>query len=146
MKNKRFNSPSVKFEKTLVLTGYFGALVMVAIIVYLCYKEPRIAIDSSTFRLKGIYGVNIQLAEIAKADTITWREMPKISIRTNGISLRKVHRGRFRTADGDKVRLNIHRGTEPVIRLVDNNGLVYYINRKNPTETRQIFEQLKIID
>jgi hypothetical protein len=94
--------------------------------------------------MKGIYGVNIPFSEISEADTIAWREMPAISIRTNGISLFKVSRGHFRPTAGDKIRLSVHRGVSPVIRMVDHRGAVYYINRKNPTETRQIFNKLKI--
>ena len=115
----------------------------VILLLYMGYRQPRVVFDSDAFKLKGIFGVNIPLADITKADTIAWREMPAISIRTGGISLFKVNRGRFRTADGEKVRLNIHRGVSPVIRLVDNDGITYYINRKNVAETREIFNKIK---
>ena len=114
----------------------------VFLLVYMMYKEPRVVFHSDAFRMKGIYGVNIPFAEIAEADTITLREMPAISIRTNGISLMKVHRGNFRTTGGDKVRLSINRNSSPVIRIVDRDGAVYYINRKNAAETRQIFNKI----
>ena len=110
--------------------------------LYLPYKEPKVAFDSNAFKLKGIYGVNIPLAEIGKVDTVTWREMPAISIRTNGISLFKVHRGNFKTHDGDKIRLSVQRGVSPVIKIVTQDGTVYYINRKNADETRRLFSQL----
>ena len=111
--------------------------------IYLGYKEPKVEFDTNAFKLKGLYGVNLPLAEIAEADTIALNKMPAISIRTNGISLNKVHRGKFRTADGEKIHLSIHRGVNPVIRIVKNDGSVYYINRKNAAETRQIFNKLK---
>jgi len=112
-------------------------------LVYMGYKEPRVVFHSDAFKLKGLYGLNIPFAEIAEADTITWREMPAISIRTNGISLMKVRRGNFRTTGGDKVRLSINRSSSPVIRIVDRESVVYYINRKNAAETRQIFNSVK---
>ena len=118
-------------------------LMAVAALIFLSYKEPKVQFDSNAFKLKGIYGVNIPFAEIAKVDTITWREMPAISIRTNGISLFKVHRGHFKTREGDKIRLNVHRGVKPVIRIVDHRGAVYYINRKDAAETRKIFKKLQ---
>jgi hypothetical protein len=131
-------APAKKWYQWVFAAGIAAVLTF----TYLSYKEPAVSFDSNAFKLKGIFGVNIPLSKIAQADTISWREAPAISIRTGGISLFKVHRGRFRTADGDQVRLNIHRGTEPVIRMVDQNGLVYYINRKNPVETRQIFNNI----
>jgi len=114
----------------------------VMLFIYMGYKQPRVVFCSDAFKLKGLYGVNIPLGSIAKADTIAWREMPAISIRTNGISLMKVHRGNFRTKDGDKIRLSVNSGSSPVIRIVDRNGAVYYINRKNAAETRQIFNKI----
>ena len=118
-------------------------IIAVAALVYTGYKEPKLVIDTNIFKLKGLYGVNLPLTEIAEADTIAWNKMPAISIRTNGISLNKVHRGKFRTTDGEKVHLSIHRGVSPVIRIVKNDGTVYYINRKNATETRKIFTKIK---
>ena len=130
------------------LTAIPGVITIVTTIavflfIYLSYKEPRVVFDSNAFQLKGIYGVNIPFAEIAGADTIARHEMPVISIRTNGISLFKVHRGNFKTTEGDKIRLSITAGVSPVIRIVDQDGAIYYINRKNADETRQIFDKIK---
>ena len=126
---------------------WIPAAIVVAVIfsIYFPYKEPKFVPDINAFKLKGMYGVNIPFAEISKVDTIAWREMPDISIRANGISLFKVRRGKFRTIDGDKIHLNIHCGINPVIRIVDRDGAVYYINRKNATETRQIFNKIQKI-
>ena len=118
-------------------------VVAVTFLVYMGFKEPRFVSDSNVFKLKGLYGVNILFAEISEADTITWREMPAISIRTNGISLFKVKRGKFRTSDGEKIRLSVNSGSNPIIRMVNRGGDVYYVNRKNEAETRQIYNKLQ---
>jgi len=119
-------------------------VVPVGLLIYFGYKEPKVQIDANAFILKGLYGINLPFSEIVEADTIVWSKMPAISIRTNGISLNKVNRGKFRTVDSEKVHLSIHRGVSPVIRIVEQDGSVYYINRKNATETRQIFKKLNI--
>ena len=92
--------------------------------------------------LQGVYGVNIPLAEISELDIIGWREMPAISIRINGISLSKVHRGKFRTTAGEKVHLSLNRGISHIIRIVDHHGHAYYLNMKNADETRRIFDEI----
>jgi len=115
----------------------------VFLLLFMGYKQPRVVFDTGAFKLKGLYGVNIPFSEIAEADTIAWREMPRISRRTNGISLMKVNRGHFRTTDGDKIQLSVNCGISPVIRIVEKNGTVYYINRKNATETRKIFNEIQ---
>ena len=113
-------------------------------IVYMADKEPGVVFESNAFKLKGLYGVDIPLAEIAEAELISLHEMPPISIRTNGISSSKVNRGYFRTTAGENIRLSINSGSNPVIRIVDRQGNAYYINRKNADETRRIFDKLKL--
>jgi hypothetical protein len=132
--------PTKKWRKVIPI----AIVVPVGLFIYLGYKEPKVLFDTNSFKLKGVYGVNLPFAEIAEADTIVWSKMPAISIRTNGISLNKVNRGKFKTVSGEKIHLNIHRGVSPVIRIVEKDGSVYYINRKNATETRQIFKKLNI--
>ena len=107
-------------------------------------REYKIVIDTNTFKLKGVYGVNLPFAEIAEADTIARSEMPAISIRTNGYGGFKMRKGRYKTTGGDGVYLNDYRGASPVIRIVKHDGSVFYISRKNPAETRQIFKKLNI--
>jgi len=114
--------------------------------LYLAYKEPKVIFDSNAFKIKGIYGVKIPFTEIDKADTISWREMPAMSFRANGISLFKVHRGHFKTREGGKARLSVRRGVNPIIRIVKQDGTIFYINRKNAEETRQIYNQLRIMN
>jgi len=115
---------------------------IVGFFTYYGYKEPKVIIDTNTFKLKGLYGINLPFTEITAADTIVWSKMPSISIRTNGISLNNVNRGKFRTTNGETIHLSIYSGVSPVIRIVERNGSVYYINRKNTTETRQIFKEI----
>jgi hypothetical protein len=112
-------------------------------VCYLSYKEPKATVEQGLFKLSGIYGVTIPLNDIARADTIVWREMPAISIRTNGISLMKVNRGHFRTTDGENIRLSTISGVHPIVRITDKAGNTVYFNRNNPAETRQIFDKLK---
>jgi hypothetical protein len=119
-------------------------VVSVGLLIYMGYQEPKVEIASNSLKIKGLYGINLSFSEITKADTIAWKDMPSISIRTNGISLNKVHRGKYRTTDGDKIHMSIHSGVSPVIKIVAQGGSVYYINRKNADETRQIFNKLNI--
>jgi hypothetical protein len=132
-----------KWLKIIPATIIIATTVAIPIMFYFSFKDPKVKYDSDTFQLIGVYGVNISFAEISKIDTIVWREMPTISRRTNGFSFSNVSRGHFRTTDGEKIRMSIYRGVSPVIKIVEQNGSVYYINRKNADETRQMFNRLK---
>ena len=118
-------------------------VVSVGLFIYLDYKEPVVEINSEALKLKGSYGINLLFSQIAEIDTISYREMPAIAMRTNGISLNGVRRGKYKTTKDEKIHLNISSGISPLIRIVEQNGSVYYINRKNAEETRQIFNKLK---
>jgi len=143
VKDGEVNSETIATSKTWHKWIHVSVFAAVTFFLYTGYREPRIIFDNDAFKLKGRYGVNIPLAQIAEADTIAWHEMPAAPLRTNGIALFKVRRGNFRTKDGDKIRLSIYCGISPVIRIIDRNGAVYYINRKNAVETRQIFNELQ---
>jgi hypothetical protein len=52
--------------------------------------------------------------------------------------------GKLIVSAGDKIHLNVHRGISPIIKIIDRQGAVYYINRENEAETRQIFKQLRM--
>jgi len=119
-------------------------LFVVGFLLYAGYKEPKVEIESNRLKMNGLYGINLPFSEITKADTIVWKDMPSISIRTNGISLNRVHRGKYRTTAGENIQMSIYSGVSPVIRIVTQGGSVYYINRKNADETRQIFNKLHI--
>jgi len=139
--NSFYNNFLAKSKNNWIITAILSAPVF--LLVYFAYKEPRVEIDKKAFKLKGLYGVNLLFSEIAEVDTIIWREMPSISVRANGISFNKVHRGKFITTSDDKIHLNVHRRVNPIVRIYKQDGSVYYINRKNADETRRIFNQLK---
>jgi hypothetical protein len=132
-----------KWRKIIPATIVIVTTVAIPIMLYFSYKDPKIKFSPNSFQLIGVYGVNITFADISKVDTMAWQEMPSISRRTNGFSFSNVNRGYFRTSDGDNIHLSIHRGVSPVIKIVKQNGSVYYHNRKNAEETRLIFNKLK---
>lgn len=135
-------SPHTKKSKWRIFV-FVLIIISVGLLIYFGYKEPDIEINSSTLKLKGLYGVNLLFTEIAEIDTISWNEMPMIAMRTNGISIFRIHRGKYKTTKDEKIYLNIYSGISPLIRIIEQNGSAYYINRKNTEETRQMFKKLK---
>ena len=110
-----------------------------ALFLFLGYREPKVTISPANFNVQAPWGITLPMVEIASVDTIVWNDMPPIALRTNGFSLFGVNRGSFRTRDGNNVRLNLKCGANPVIRISDKNGRIYYVNRRKPEETKDIF-------
>ena len=127
------------YYKLLQIIIIVVILTVVAISLFRGYREPKVTVSSESFNVQSPWSITVPVADIASADTISWKEMPIITLRTNGISLLGVNRGRFNTENGNNVWLSVKSGVSPVIQIVDKNGKTYYLNRKNPDETRNIF-------
>jgi len=124
------------------VSNYFGIIIAVVVVAFLFweYKDPKITISSENFKVQN--DIYIPIDEITSADTLLWNDMPVITLRTNGFSLFGVNRGHFKTKDGNNVWLSVKSGISPVIRITNKNSRIYYLNRKNPDETRKIFTSL----
>jgi len=122
----------------------FTIIAGVGILVFFGYREPKVTISPVNFKVQSLtfWNINIPIEEIVNIDTVSWKEIPRISYRSNGISLFGVHRGWFKTKDENTVWLSVKRGVTPLIRIVEKNGKTYYMNRKNTAETMDIFDKL----
>ena len=130
------------YPRALYIVPFVITVLFVFSMFYAISLDPQFVFTSSTFQIRGASGINIPFAQITEIDTIARHEMPRISIRTNGVSFSKVHRGNYRTVNGENIRLNINLGSNIVIRIIDHNGKAYYINRKSEDETKQLFDTL----
>ena len=120
----------------------FTIIGVVSVLIYLGYREPKVTVSAKSFNVQCLWSITVPIKEIVKADTISWKEMPLISSRTNGISLFGVHRGWFYTKERNTVWLSVKSGIAPVILIVGENGKTYYMNRTNTKETMDIFDEL----
>ena len=122
----------------------FAIIAGVGLLVYFGYREPKVTISPVSFKAQSLstWNITVPIVEIVNVDTVSWKEMPRISYRSNGISLHGVHRGWFKTKDGNKIWLSIKRGVTPLIRIIEKNGKTYYINRTNTKETLDFYEIL----
>jgi len=114
---------------------------IVAFFQFRTYRDPEVTVSSENFKVRNVYKMTIPINEITSADTLSWNEMPTIALRTNGFSFLGVNRGYFKTKEGNAVWLSVKSGISPVIRIITNNG-IYYLNHKNPNDTRSNFISL----
>lgn len=130
------------YPRPLYIVPFVFMLLLASFMFYMVSLDPQVVFTSNTCQIKGAYGVNIPFAGITDIDIIALHEMPRISRRTNGISFSKVHRGNYRTVNGENIRLSINSSANTVIRIIDHNGKTYFINRKSEDETKQIFNKI----
>ena len=134
-------------KRRLLVPKITGIIVFIIVLfnflfLYFGFKDPHVNCTSTSFEIRRMWGMSLMLSEVDKIDTIAWKDMPHITLRTDGISLLGVNRGSFKTKNEENIRLSVKCGISPVIRIEDKEGKLYYVNRKNPEETRDIYQSL----
>ncbi len=103
-------------------------------------KETKINIEDTAVSFKGIYGETIDYQDINEINLI--EKLPKFTLRVHGFALDGVYKGKFKTADGDIVKLLINAMNKPYIKIEKKNGKHIFFASKNDDNGR-IFEELK---
>jgi len=120
---------------TLVTVGVFGSIAY-------SYIEASVIVDDEKVRINGKYGVMIpinQLNEVFLADTL-----PRIGIRTFGISTGTIKKGNFHSKSLKKnVRLLLHARTKPYIYIIYADGKYVIVNFRKKEKILQVYNQLK---
>jgi hypothetical protein len=140
-----------QFYYTKILTGKVPVVpiilittLMIAIHIPIGYSyiEASVSVNSEEIRISGIYGEKIplhQLREVFLSDTL-----PKISIRTNGISTGTISKGHFHSKSLKRnVKLLLHSRTGPLIYIIYANNKYVILNFRKKEKNLQVYEQLR---
>jgi len=106
---------------------YILALTLLIVVGMLIYEsqESEFSIQNNKILIEGSYGESIDFDEIKNIQLI--HELPKLTMKTNGFDLGDIKKGYFKTAQGEIVKLIIHRKTEDYILIEKLNGeKIYY--------------------
>lgn len=117
--------------------------VMIAVVVligYVRFTDLDATVEKDRIEVAGMYDVTVKCSEIT--DMAICNSLPKISFRTNGVSLDGVKLGHFQTADGEEVLLLLH-GDAPFIRIMDKEHGTIYMNAREAGKTQALYKQLK---
>ena len=134
-------SQTTNTRKNPFLSGIIAALIVAGTLLftYLGYMESAATCDSKNFEIHGLWGTAVPISEICRVDTISLNDLVPVTLRVNGISLMFIKRGTFKMKDFGTVQLNLNYRSNPVIKIVDNAKRFYFVNRKDPKETRRLF-------
>jgi len=134
-------SQTTNTRKNPFLSGILAAIILVGTLLftYLGYMESAATCDSKKFEIHGLWGTAVPISEICRVDTISLNDLVPVTLRVNGISLMFIKRGTFKMKDFGTVQLNLNYRSNPVIKIVDNAKRFYFVNRKDPKETRRLF-------
>jgi len=136
-------------QKTLIGKASTGALIFVTLVMVVVfgsiafsYIEASVIVEDENIRISGVYGVKIprnQINEVFLADTL-----PKIGIRTFGISTGTIRKGNFQSKSLNRnIKLLLHSKSKPYVYIIYADGKYLIVNFKKKEKTLQVYEQLK---
>ena len=131
-------------KNTIIVTLIIIALVCVP--MFLVNYGNTITVNNEVIEIEGDYSMEILFDDI---DTVLLVEsLPDITLRTNGISTKKVNIGNFKMADGNKCRLYVNNSTPMFVEIrcqqsTDNGQRsLIFINKKTVEETKMLFNEI----
>ena len=129
------------YRSVFIIVVFIAALIAYPIF-FANYGNEIIVVDNK-IEIKGDYSMDIPFDDI---DTVLLVEsLPDITLRTNGISTKKVNIGNFKMADGNKCRLYVNNSTPMFIEVSCQQTIsqnLIFINRKTVEETKILYEEI----
>jgi len=135
------NKQGSKSKMTYFVLGF--VVLFAAGLLYFGTTPAKIEINGESIHITGMYGIELTGSDIQK---ITMREkLPSIIMRTNGFSFGSSNKGNFKLEEYGQCKLFLQSENGPYIILIEKNGGKIILNRKNKTETEQVFENIKTL-
>jgi hypothetical protein len=122
------------FWSVLIIT-----IVSAGALFYYGIKAPEVLVDVNQIKIKGMYGITINVKDINQIDTIS--ELPKIKLRSNGFAFGKTLKGHFNLSKG-KALLLIRTSNTPYIYMEYNESKILYLNLNDAIATRVLFKKI----
>jgi len=120
---------------------FLSILLIPALIIIPNYRETKVQIDNTGFKIKGVYGLTIPYSDLEQIDTIS--NLPRISLRTNGYAFGKTLIGNFKFTDDSHVKLFVKKGFEPYLMIKSKGRVPVYINFESKQKTIDLYNELK---
>jgi hypothetical protein len=116
-----------------------AAFFVTGLIIY-GFIPSKVSYTDDSVRLSGMYGFEIKINDIKKAELID--TIPTIKIRTNGFSFGSVKKGFFFDEKSQRIRLLIHSDKSPYLILLKKNGDKIILNFKNRIDTEETYNKI----
>ena len=133
-------------DNTLILYIFFG--IVFIFIIYICvypFVPTKAIFDEEKIEFTGSYGFDLNIFDIETVELVN--EIPKIKIRTNGVSVGQgyIHKGHYRLETWEICRLLINSENPPFLVITQKNREKIIINNKEKTVTENIYRQIELL-
>jgi hypothetical protein len=124
---------------------YIGLAILLVVIVavgsglFTNFKNNEIVVTEGELEIRGVYGFKIPKADVTNVAVV--KELPAISIKTNGFAAGDYAKGSFRTKDGKKVKLFVNKEARPFLLLNTQSEEIYYSS--DEVSTNDLYDKIK---
>jgi hypothetical protein len=121
----------------------FVSLLGVGWIVHAGTQPVAVVTSAEQIVVRGaFYSDAIRAADIV--DVSLAPVLPSVARKTNGFNAGRTLRGTFRLRDGRSAHLFVEGGNPPFVQVRTTNDLVF-INYKDPSQTKALYEQIRLL-
>lgn len=124
----------------VIVLGFTFLFVVVLFIYGL--NENKLFLNESKIRISGMYGETINHGDIVAVELID--SMPKIKFKSNGFAIGEIHKGYFKTNEGERVKLILNSNQKPLIVFYKLNGEKLFFSSKGE-ENKNIIDEINSI-
>lgn len=138
---------SRKFSQGLKHTWHWVSTIsLAATLVFLGFlffqglREDRLVVAENLLILEGTYGGEFRARDIRNVSLVD--NLPPIAMKTNGFALGAIRKGRFRTRDGEIVKLVLNSNQMPCVLITLTSGEKIYYTASD-VQGEAIYDQIR---
>ncbi len=124
---------------------YIGIAILLVVIIavgsgmFTSLKNSEIVVTESQLEIRGAYGIKIPKADLTNVSVV--KQLPAISIKTNGFAAGDYAKGSFRTTEGRKVKLFVNKEAPPFLLLNTREDEIYYSS--DEVSSNDLYKKIK---
>lgn len=116
--NVKSREATLKAVKVLVVVAAVGGILITQVM-----GEHMVVLSDTEIKVSGMFGKTFPLEDVVSIREV--EEMPRITLRTNGLGLGSIQRGQFRLEGAKKAYLYLSKRRGPYIEIVTEDYPVY---------------------
>lgn len=132
-------------KKSKAQKWIFRIAAIIVAIIFICLidtgRPAGIEVKDNVFIISGAYSQKIPIADITEVEITNG--LPAITLRINGLSFWKYHKGYYRTNNDGKIMLFLHSGEGPYLMVKSTKKPPIYINRSTKKEIDELYGALR---
>ncbi len=140
-RTKKYETQSMRRKNSLGIILLLLTTVLVGFLLFRSFQETKIEIHDGAVTFVGMYGETVDFQDIRALELL--EKLPKISLKLNGTAVDGIYKGKFKTGDGEIVKLLINaEKNKPYIKINRKKDKSIFFASKND-DNRRIYQQLK---